>query len=752
MNSPVSFHQLAASDIPGLYGWATSALDAMLARCFAELEPPAPMSIVEWAETYRTLSREEANDYAGRYDLENTPALRGILAECDPTKNRRVIVQKSAQLGYTAGVVCNVLGYHVHWDPCVQVVMFPREKSAKDFDAEKFSPMVRATAELAKRIRLKSRSDGNSATRKHYPGGLIKFVASNSPSDVKSTSAKIRIVEEPDDTNKDVKGQGNAIALLRERGKTIRNNFELIGGSPTAKGASEIEKEMRTTDQRRFMVTCHDCGERHEVEWEHVVIPGLNLSPEELAAPDIDERFPAREVYGRARHEEAYYVCPHCGSIWTDDDRIRNIRAAARAAPYYGWEPTADSADPGFYCNELQSVFDGSRVPVLAEKYLRALHLLEHGDATEMVAFENSTRGRCWEYSGELPEEEELRKRAERYAEWSVPAGALVPLLSVDVQHDRLALTCWVVGRGEEMWLAYWGEIYGQTIVPHQGAWIELQQILDTQVIRTASGVPLRIVACGIDCSDGQTSEASYAFVRKHDRGVNRPVLALKGAPDDVGRVEIWTPPKAIDPNRKATKASKAGVQVHIVGTAKAKDLILGWAQEGGRVRLAGSGAGRMHWYEGVRDDFYEQLLSEIKIPDRLNPKRRKWKARTDRRNEALDCTVYALYLARHLRLHLRRPGQWDLDEMRLRQGVLIDLPPTDYHAVAKPESPKPDHVGDPDEMVQTPAPVATDEESPETSPEPAAAQDDALALLAAARAKQAWDAMIRTRRGGRRG
>lgn len=59
-----------------------------------------------------------------------------------------------------------------------------------------------------------------------------------------------------------------------------------------------------------------------------------------------------------------------------------------------------------------------------------------------------------------------------------------------------------------------------------------------------------------------------------------------------------------------------------------------------GRVRLEGDGPGRMHWFEGVRDDFYEQLLSEIKIPSRLNPAKRVWKARTDRRNEALDCTV----------------------------------------------------------------------------------------------------------------
>ena len=730
----VTFNHIDLHDHAGAYGWASAALDSMLARCFAELVPPAPLNIVEWAETYRVLSREETNDYAGAYDLENTPALRGILAECDSTRNRRVVVQKSAQLGYTAGIVCNVLGYHVHWEPCVQVVMFPREKSAKDFDAEKFSPMVRATPQLAKRIRLKSRSDGNSTTRKHYPGGLIKFVASNSPSDVKSTSAKIRIVEEPDDTNKDVKGQGNSIALLRERGKTIRNNFELIGGSPTAKGASEIEKEMRTTDQRYFMATCHHCGERHAVEWAHVVIPGMNLSDEELAAPDIDERLPKREVYGRARHEDAFYVCPHCGGIWSDDERIANIRAAARVAPYYGWEPTTDSPDPGFYANELLSVFDGSRIPILAEKFLRAQHRKDHGDPTEMVAFWNSTCGLCWEYSGELPEEEELRKRAERYAEWSVPLGGLVPLLTVDVQHDRLAVTCWVVGRGEEMWLAYWGEVYGQTVVAHQGAWQELEQLLDKEITVT-SGIGLRIAACGIDCSDGQTSDAAYSFVRKHNKP-GRPVLALKGASDTEGRIEIWTPPKAIDPNRKATKASKFGVQIHIVGTAKAKDLILGWAQEGGRVRLSGNGAGRMHWYEGVRDDFYEQMLSEIKIPSRTNPNRRSWKPRTDRRNEALDCTVYAVYLSRHLRLHLRRPGQWDLDELRLRQGVLLSQ--------LEPET-KTEEPDEPDSVTEsTPEITAVDVENPPKT--------DADEILAAARAKQAWDAMMRTRQGARRG
>ena len=660
----------APTDVAGIVDLSEGALNQMVRRCFADVAPPPLMSPMEWAEKYRILSREEANDYAGPYDLENTPALRGVLAECDSKKNSRVIVQKASQQGYTAGVVCNVLGYHIHWEPCVQVVMFPRLQSAKDFEAEKFAPMVRSTPELSDRISLKSRAAGNSTTRKHYPGGLVKLVASNSPSDVKSSSAKIRIVEEPDDTNTDVRGQGRSIGMLRERGKTIRKSFELIGGTPTAKGASEIEKEMSTTDQRRFMAPCHHCGERHEVEWEHVVIPGLNLGPDDLTAPDIDTRYPQRDVYGRARHEDAFYVCPHCGVLWSDDERIANIREAARVAPFYGWEPTADSATPGFYCNELQSVFDGSRVPILAEKFLRALHEQEQGDQSDMIVFTNQTRGMPWEYKGELPEEEDLRKRAESYAEWTVPLGGLIALLSVDVQHDRLAVTCWVVGRGEEMWLAYWGELYGQTVVSHAGAWVELEELMGRRV-KTAIGGQLPIAAVAIDCSDGQTSEASYSFVRRHNRR-DRQVLALKGAPDAEGRVEIWTPPKAIDPNYRATKASRFGVQVHIVGTAKAKDLILGWAQNGGRVRLEGNGPGRMHWYDTVRDDFYEQLLSEIKIPSRTNHRRRVWKERTDRRNEALDCTVYALYLSRHLHLNIRRPGQWDMDELRLRQSPLL--------------------------------------------------------------------------------
>lgn len=635
-------------------GRATAALQAMHARVWRRLKPPPFISGAVWATKYRVLSNEESA-LRGRFSWDVSPALRGIAEAATLSTTRKIVVQKSAQVGYTVGIVCNIIGYHIHYRPSVIVAAFPRTQAAKDFASEKLDPMLRACKVLRTRINLKSRADGNSLLRKRFPGGLAKLVGTNSPSDVKSTSARVVVVEEPDDASTDVRGQGNSIKLLEERVKTYGDHLILIGGTPTAKDASAVEAEMRKTDKRYFHVPCHSCGETHVPSWDNVTIPE-------------DEDATPREIYGRHQHEKAYYTCPHCGTTWTDDERIANLRRAERDGG--GWVPTAQSTIPGFYLNELLSTFDESRVPVLARKYLEAKHKLDQGDPADMIAFWNSTLGITWEYRGELPEEDTLRKRAENYCEWTCPAGGLEIFATVDVQHDRLAVTVWAFGRGEEMWLVHWGELYGQTVVAHAGAWLELEALIARRV-RHAIGPALAITVVGIDCSDGQTSDAAYAFVRKHSRP-EREVFALKGAPDAVGRVEIWTPPKKVDPNGRSTKASRAGVSVHIVGTAKAKDLILGWSENAGRVRLEGDGPGRMHWFEGVRDDFYEQLLSEIKIPSRTNPAKREWKPRTDRRNEALDCTVYAIYLYRQKRLHLRKPAMWDAVEARIRQAPLM--------------------------------------------------------------------------------
>ena len=36
--------------------------------------------------------------------------------------------------------------------------------------------------------------------------------------------------------------------------------------------------------------------------------------------------------------------------------------------------------------------------------------------------------------------------------------------------------------------------------------------------------------------------------------------------------------------------------------------------EQGGRIKLLGTGPGRMHWFETVRPDYYDQITAEVKV------------------------------------------------------------------------------------------------------------------------------------------
>jgi phage terminase large subunit GpA-like protein len=196
---------------------------------------------------------------------------------------------------------------------------------------------------------------------------------------------------------------------------------------------------------------------------------------------------------------------------------------------------------------------------------------------------------------------------------------------------------------------------------------------LDAHVDRDyphASGGSCSIEAISIDSSDGQTSDAVYGWVRKRKRsGVE--AMAVKGR--STPNAEIFSVPssKSIDPGYRTTKAARHGIVVFGVGTDRAKDLLLGFTADGGRIKrcdraadgtvTTGRGPGRMHWYRSVRADFFEQLAdSEVKIPSSRAGGKLVWTLKAGKRNEALDCTVYAEHAMRALRLNLSTESAWE--------------------------------------------------------------------------------------------
>ncbi|TLX65081.1 phage terminase large subunit family protein [Stutzerimonas nosocomialis] len=621
--------------------------------------PPKSTPTDEWISSEFYLP-PEAGLLSGLYDFYYTPYFLGVAAALDDPDTSEVDLMKAAQIGWTYFLIGYVFK-QVVGRPMPIMVLFAKEGDGKNFNDEKLIPAARANPMVARLMDVNTaKKAGNRWNHKSFPGGFLKLVASNSPGNVKSTSSVgLAVVEEPDDTSDDVKGQGDAIGLLEERIKRYPGSKMLVGGTPSLKGLSKTEQRLKQTDQRVLPIVCHECGQAHVLDFEHIHY----LHADEDTQP--------HEVYGRALPDTAWYACPHCGGIWDDYQRKENVRntvfeAVERGDPLRGWVRTAPFyGKAGFLeLNELYACLPGTTLAGIVREKLAAEKLADQGDVKQLIKFVNQKQGRAYEYRSDLPDADRLAERAEEYRELVVPAGGLILTMTVDVQHDRLAVILRAWGRGEESWLVLWTELAAQngTSDKSDPVWQELDRLL-FGTYEHAKGYRLRITAASIDASDGQTNDAVYHFVRTRRKRLAK-LLAIKGSTNL--DAEILTAPRKIDLNTKSTKAAKYGLQVYMVGTNKAKDLLAE------RLKLTGHGPGRMHTYKGVRADYHVQLCGEVKAPSRKHSGKKVWQQKAGAAIEAWDCEAYQIHLARYLRLHLKAPSDWDGIEAGLMQADLL--------------------------------------------------------------------------------
>lgn len=628
--------------------------------------PPPKITPAAWAERYRRMTSMESA-FVGRFTFMLTPFFRWLLERWYDPAVRKIVCRKSAQIGWTQSVICNVLGFIVHVEKSTSIAMFPKEGAARNFDREKFGPMIEATPELAGILPVRSRQKDVTTLFKSFPGGFVKFVGSNSIADVKSTSARRLVIEEPDDCNLNLRGQGDSIKLLEERGKSFRDVKVLVGGTPSVKGVSSIDDEYEASDKTRWLVPCPHCETYQALEWEQVVYQ--------------EDAKSSHPIFGRWRPETARYTCASCGALWDDVERIAAIQ---RGRP----EAQAEFRGVvGLDINELYSTFYNSRLQILVERYLTAKFEEAKGELGALITFWNTALARSWEFKADIPDEDVLAERGLDYEPLTVPAGGLVLTMGVDCQHDRLAVIMRAWGRGEESWLVLFDEIEGKVVDLGHECWAKLDELVFGRY-RHAFGTSIGLRALSIDSGDGVTAETVYQWVRTRaararDAGIS--LMAIKGSTD--AKAEIFAKPKStIDTNRRNTKAARHGLTPFMVGVSRGKDLLLG-DQGGGRLKLEGEGPGRFHWYRTVRADYLEQITSEVKVPLREiqgggiirklasgGTLKRVWILRRGRRNEALDAEMYGLHAARSRKTHLMREEHWQAIEAALRQAPLFDV------------------------------------------------------------------------------
>ena len=223
----------------------------------------------------------------------------------------------------------------------------------------------------------------------------------------------------------------------------------------------------------------------------------------------------------------------------------------------------------------------------------------------------------------------------------TAPHGVLLITAGIDFQHDRIAIVVVGWGRNEESWRLYWDELHGDIKDEKDPVWGELDKLLSTP-IPTANNAVLGISAASLDSSDGNTNDSVYSYVRTRQKF---GVMAIKGASIDSREREIYArPPQSIDASRaNKSKAAKYGLRVNIVGTHKAKTLI------DQRLRLMGTGPGRMHWYQDIRADYFEQLTTKCWHAP-AQPKPHGVQLKSGAATKHWTGEVYALHAARSLK------------------------------------------------------------------------------------------------------
>ena len=416
--------------------------------------PPEKYATRQWLEKYFRLPAEDA-DFAGLYNADYVPYFWGVMHALDDDFVEMLALMKAAQIGWTL-LETGWMAKRICVEPSRMLALFPKDDKARDFIEEKFEPVIKATPELAKKIDVStSRKSGNRTNKKNYPGGSLKVFGSNSVSNVKSTPSPVVIVEEPDDTNGNVGDQGDAIRLARERIKRFRKRKFVLRGTPSVEDLSEVEHYIKLGTQRVLPIACHECGEKHVLDWEHVSW----IEREEGAS---------HPVYGLHVPESAVYSCPHCGAIWDDWQRQQNIFNTCKSAeeagdPFCGWEKTVETdgtIETFKGLSELYVCIPGTSLSRLVQDYLEAEHEAAAGDEAGRIVFQNSKLGKPYAYKSKgALDHEALEALAEDYPELRVPHGGLIVTAGIDVQHDRLAIIIRAFGRNEESWLILWKEV-----------------------------------------------------------------------------------------------------------------------------------------------------------------------------------------------------------------------------------------------------------------------------------------------------
>lgn len=562
-----------------------------IAKCIqaasVALAPREALALSVWADRHRRLSPEASSAIGGW----STFAYQREPLDCCGCSSvyQVVVLMWASQVGKTE-ILLNKVAETAAENPGPMLVVQPNLSMAEAFSKERLAPMFRDMPVLAGKVAdLKGRDAGSTIYQRRFVGGQVTIVGANSPAGLASRPIRDLLLDEVDRYDESAGAEGDPASLAIARTTTFWNHKIIFASSPTIKGKSRIASAFNESDQRYFYVPCPHCKHEQRLVWPRVEWPQEDTSA-------------------------AHYRCVKCERLIPHHLKAKMVGAGRWVAS------NSKSKIAGFHISSLYSPWVSWAK--LADEWMTA-----QGHPERLRAFINTRLAELWDDEATAGvSEEDLLKRRESYGP-VLPGQVALITAGVDVQGDRIEVSVYGWGAGEESWLLAHVALPGDPTGP------KVWEDLDRELLREYRHPVVKRMRIRATCIDSGHLAQTVCLFSDARRG--RAVWAIKG---DEGPRPIWP--------RRESKGTRG--RVYVVGVDSAKAILAG------RLKIA-EGPGRVHLpvAENIDLEFAEQLLSEFVRTDyrRGRPVRR-WERRKGRRAEAWDCAVYAYAALCGLRAH----------------------------------------------------------------------------------------------------
>jgi phage terminase large subunit GpA-like protein len=571
----------------------------------------------------------------------------------DATMSRRfesAVFVGPARSAKTEGMIINPLVHSILVAPRKVAVFYMSQAAAKEWSNTELGPILRATPNLAQRLRL------DNVHEKTFQGGGRLTV--DWPVDSKLSGRTIDLVLMADydtDSYQDVKGIGPAFAAGRKRhtsagtrGMNVAESsprFPILDESWSPSTPHEappcegILGYYNTGTRGRLYWTCPSCKGEFQPTFDRLSYPDEGTPTERGAA--------------------AYMSCLHCGSViephqkaelnatgrWLHEGReIDGVVELVTLAEVEKLRPTAVVS--WWLHGPAAALASWSQI---VSRYLEAVEEFERtGDEKPLKAATNLDLGlpyrpRAMSDAARISESA-LRDQATDHEWQTCPAETRFLLAAVDVQAGRFVVQIMAhLADGERVLVDRFDIHNPPDTAPRSGDrqidpakfgedWDALFDLADLSypVANAEHRMRLLSIVCDAGGAPGVTPNA-YAFYRKARKSHPRRFHLVRGfGGENAKRAEVKAPETAHQGKRHVAK----DVLLVRAGTDRLKDEIAA------SLIRSEAGTRAIHIPRGAPSDIFEEFASERRGA-------KGWEKRPGvKRNEALDLAVYDLALA----------------------------------------------------------------------------------------------------------